>query len=82
MSYLVWVFLTRNYKCAFVLLADPCLSTLDDLKAPLSDLRQILATDSPLKMMKNAFISSLSSFRFQDIYIFVLTFWLCSKRLD
>ena len=42
------------------------------LKGTLSGLRQYLATESPLK----CFLFHLkSSFRSQDIYDFVLTFW-------
>ena len=41
----------------------------------------IWAPESPLKMMKNAFLFHLeSSFRSQDIYIFVLTFWSYRKN--
>ena len=48
-------------------------------KGALSGLRQFLATESPLKMMKSAFFHLKSSFRTQDIYVFVLTFWSCIK---
>ena len=38
------------------------------------------STESPLEMMKNAFYFNLkSSFRSQDLWIFVLTFWSCRK---
>ena len=48
-------------------------------KGSLTGLRQFLATESFLKMIKNAFLFHLkSSFRSQDIEIFVLTF--CSSR--
>ena len=39
-----------------------------EFKGPLSDLRQFLATESPLKMMKNDFYFILKP-------LFVLTFW-------
>ena len=46
----------------------------------LSGLRQFLATESPLKFTKNVFYFTLKrSFRFQDISIFVLTFWSYRK---
>ena len=37
------------------------------LKGAFSDLKQFLAIESPLKMMKNAFYLTLSSFRSQNI---------------
>ena len=37
------------------------------IKGALSGLRQFLATESPLKVMKNAFYSPQSFFRSQDI---------------
>ena len=38
------------------------------------------ASESPLKVMKNAFYFAIKrSFHSQDIYIFVLTFLLCKK---
>ena len=40
-------------------------------KDTLSSLKQFLATESPLKKMKNAFYLTLKSFRSQDIQIFV-----------
>ena len=49
------------------------------LKDALSDLRQFLAAESLLNMMKNVFYFTYSSFRSQDIYDFVLTFWSCSR---
>ena len=49
-------------------------------KGALSHLGQFLATESPLKMMKNAFLFHLkSSARSQGISILVLTFWSCRK---
>ena len=45
------------------------------LKGALSGLRQFLALESPLKIMKNAFLFNLkSSFCSQDISVFVLAF--------
>ena len=49
------------------------------IKGILSGLRQFLATESPLKMIKNAFFYLKSSFLSQDIEIFVLTFGSCRK---
>ena len=51
------------------------------LKVGLSGLRQFLGTESPFKMMKNAFCFTLKAFFFydvttwltSDIYVFVLT---------
>ena len=52
----------------------------ESFKGALSGLKQFLATESPLKIMKNVFLFHLkSSFRSQDIQVFVLTFWSCSK---
>ena len=57
-----------------------CLSVFDHfagmvLKGALSCLRQILATESPLKLMKIVFLFHLkSSFRSPDISFFVLNF--------
>ena len=47
-------------------------------KGPRSDQRQFLTIESPLKTMKNAFyfMFSFHAFRYFDIYIFALTFWL------
>ena len=39
----------------------------ENFNGALSGLRQFLATESPLKMMKNAFFHLKSSFRSQDI---------------
>ena len=50
-----------------------------ELKGPLSDLRQFLATESPLKMMKNDFYFILKVLFFLRYLIFILTFWLCRK---
>ena len=52
----------------------------DHFKGALSGLRQFLANKSPLKIMENVQLKSSS--RSQDIYIFVLIFWSCKKRLD
>ena len=50
-------------------------------KDALSGLRQFLATESPLKTMKDTFLFHLkSSFCSQDIQLFVLTFLSCSKK--
>ena len=50
------------------------------LQGALSSLRQLLAAEDPLKIMKNAFLFYLKSpFCSQDIYVFVLTFWSCKK---
>ena len=44
-------------------------------KGALSGLRQFLANESPLKMMKKCFLFHLkSSFHLQDISVFALTF--------
>ena len=57
----------------------------ESVKGALSGLRQILATEGPLKIMKNAnyekcFLFQLkSSLCSLDIYVFVLTFWSCIK---
>ena len=54
---------------------------LRSFKGALSGLRHFLANESPLKMMKNAFLFHLKSFfRSQDVYVFALTFWSCSKE--
>ena len=53
------------------------------LKAALSGLRQFLATESPLKMMKNAIYFTLKALFV--LYIFKLLSWLfghVAKRLD
>ena len=53
------------------------------LKGALSDLRQILTTESPLKMMKNAFYFTSKAFFVLKIFKFLS--WLfghVSKRLD
>ena len=36
--------------------------------------------ESPLKMMKNTFYFIVKAFRTQDIYVFVMTFWSCTKN--
>ena len=47
-----------------------------EYKGALSYLRQFLATESPLKMIKNAFYFTLKTlFCSQVIYHVVLTFW-------
>ena len=51
------------------------------LKGPLSGLRQFLKTESPLKMIKMAFIHVNSPFPSLDIYIFVLTLFIWKKGL-
>ena len=50
-------------------------------KGPLSDLRQILKTVSPLKMMKNAY-SMLNVFLVPQIATFLSCFDYVGKRLD
>ena len=52
---------------------------LSDIKGALSGLRQFLAIQSPLKMMKCFLFHLESSFCSQNIYFFVLTFWSCGK---
>ena len=52
-------------------------------KGALSDLKQFLANESPLKIMKKAFYFTLKDLFVLKIFkFFVLTFWLCIKRLD
>ena len=41
------------------------------IKGPLSDLRQFLTTENPLKMMKNAFYIMLKAFFVLDIFTFL-----------
>ena len=49
-------------------------------KGALSGLRQFLATESPLKMMKYAFYFTLKALFVLNIFrFFVLTFWSCIK---
>ena len=51
-------------------------------KGPLSHMRHFLTTESPLKMMNNAFcfmLEALSILRYLD---FCPDCWLCRKRLD
>ena len=69
--------------------ADKCFSLFRSLhivkslliiKGTLSGLRQLLATESPLIMIKKCFLINLkSAFRCQGIQVFVLTFWSCGK---
>ena len=51
------------------------------LKVGLSPSKKIFICfiESPLKMMKNVFFHLQSSFRSQDIYVFVTSFWSCRK---
>ena len=49
------------------------------IKGAVSGLKLFLATESSLKMMKILLFQLKSSFRSQDIYVFVLTFWSCIK---
>ena len=54
-----------------------------DLRGALSDLRRFLATERPLKMMKNAFYFTSKAFSVLKIFKFLS--WLfghVSKRLD
>ena len=55
--------------------------TLSFFKGALSDLRQFLATESLLKMMKNAFYFTLKAFFLLKKFKFlsVLTFWSSRK---
>ena len=55
--------------------------TLSFFKGALSDLRQFLATESPLKMMKNAFYFTLKAFFLLKKFKFlsVLTSWSSRK---
>ena len=53
------------------------------IEGALSCLRQILGTESPLKMMKNAFyFTSKALFVFKLFKFFVLTFCYVAKRVD
>ena len=45
-----------------------------------SDLRQFLATEIPLKLMKNAFFLPSKLFSFSRLLIFILIFWSYRKR--
>ena len=49
------------------------------LKGVLLSLRQFLATESHLKMMKNIFFPLLKAFFALEVSIFVVDFWLCTK---
>ena len=49
------------------------------IKGALSGLRQFLAIESILKMMKKAFYFTLKTLFVFKIFIFVLTFWSCRK---
>ena len=54
-----------------------------NLHGPYSVLRRFLSIGSPLKLMKNVFLFHVNgSFRSSEIYIFVLTLWVCKKPLD
>ena len=46
-------------------------------KSTLSGLRQILATESPLKVMKNALYFTSEALFILNIYVFIFTFWSC-----
>ena len=48
------------------------------IKGAISGLRPFLASESPFKMMRNAFHFTLKVF-FSRYLNFVLTFWSCSK---
>ena len=48
-------------------------------KCTLPSLRQFLATESPLKMMKNAPYLILKAFLVLKIFVFVLNFWSYQK---
>ena len=49
------------------------------IKGALSTLRQILATESPLNMMKNAIYYTLKALLVLKIFKFVLNFQPCRK---
>ena len=54
------------------------LTNIGQFKGALSGLRQFLATESLFKNDEKCFLFHLkSSFRSQDIEVFVLTFWSC-----
>ena len=72
-NYFFWLFFFLFFH--FLLILDKL------LKGTLKGLRQFLITESLLKMMKNAFLFHLkSSFRSQDIWVFVMTFWSFRKN--
>ena len=51
-------------------------------ESSLSGVRQSLATESPLEIIKNVFyFTSKALFVLKIFKFFVLTFWLCSKSL-
>ena len=49
------------------------------IKSATSSLRQLLATENPSKMMKNALHFTLKAFLFSRYLNFSLTFWSCRK---
>ena len=53
---------------------------MDGLKGALSGLIQLLATESPLKMMRNTFYFTSKALFVLKIFKFLsVTFWSCSK---
>ena len=46
-------------------------------KSTLSGLRQVLATESPLKVMENALYFTSEALFILNIYVFIFTFWSC-----
>ena len=58
-----------------------CTFSCENFKGALSDLRQFLATESPLKMMKNAFYFTLKKlFSFSKYLSFCLDFLVMCKN--
>ena len=53
------------------------LSEISLIKGALSGLRQFLATESPLQMMKNAFYFTSKALFVLKIFKFCLDFWSC-----
>ena len=67
-QYFLSNFLTKKKKIVF----DPCfLSKLQLFKGPLSGLKQFLANESPLEMMKNAFYLSLRALLVLKLFKFL-----------
>ena len=50
-------------------------------KGALSGLRQFLATETPLKMIKNGFCFTPNLFCSHDVLVFVSTFWSFRKKI-
>ena len=65
---------------SYIIFVNSCFS---NFKVPIPGLRQFLATESPLNMMKYAFYFSLKALSVLKTFtIFVLTFVHVEKRLD